>query len=194
MSNTGTKLQVAEKYDGKQGTSMAAPHVAGTVALMQGLAVNPPAIVEAILKSTARPLPVACTLGCGAGIIDALAAVTAAKNAPFSPKLFVDDFAVTEGNSGTKLATFMVKLSAPTGQAVTFNVATANGTATAGSDYVASTLTGQSIAAGLTSKTFTVTINGDTTVEANETFLVNLSGAVGATMFDGSAIGNASTG
>nr|BAQ55742.1 serine protease [Stenotrophomonas maltophilia] len=64
------------------GTSMAAPHVAGVVALMQSVAPSPlsPAQVESIIKSTARPLPGACSGGCGAGIIDADAAVTAAIN------------------------------------------------------------------------------------------------------------------
>src|SRR5207342_1876254 len=62
-------------------------------------------------------------------------------------------------------------------------------TATAGTDYVALSLVGQSIAAGTTSKTFVVTINGDTTNEANETFNVTLSNVSGATLGDGAAVG-----
>jgi len=42
---------------------------------------------------------------------------------------------------------------------VTYNIATTNGTATSAADYIASSLTGESIAAGATSKTFAVTIN-----------------------------------
>lgn len=63
-------------YD--QGTSMAAPHVAGVVALM--LSVNPTittAQIKQVLTSTARPFPASCA-GCGAGIVDAEAAVNAA--------------------------------------------------------------------------------------------------------------------
>src|SRR5690606_38571120 len=62
------------------GTSMAAPHVAGVVALMQSVAPSPrtPEQIEALLKQTARPLPGTCTGGCGAGIVDAAKAVTAA--------------------------------------------------------------------------------------------------------------------
>jgi hypothetical protein len=67
---------------------------------------------------------------------------------------------------------------------VTVNYATANGTATAGSDYVAQTGT-LTFTPGQTSRTTNVTVNGDTTVEPNETFVVNLSGPSGATIADG---------
>lgn len=78
--NSGTQGPGAESYASYNGTSMAAPHVAGVVALMQAAAPSPlsPAQVESILKSTARPLPGTCSGGCGAGIINAKAAVDAA--------------------------------------------------------------------------------------------------------------------
>jgi hypothetical protein len=70
---------------------------------------------------------------------------------------------------------------------VTYYVATADGTATAaGNDYVARAATGQTMLAGATSKTFGVTIKGDTTVEASEAFTAVLSGAKGATIYDAS--------
>src|SRR5204863_1259651 len=47
----------------------------------------------------------------------------------------------------------------------------------------------QSIPAGQTTKTFTVTINGDATVEANESFFVNLSNVAGAIVGDAQAVG-----
>jgi hypothetical protein len=106
-----------------------------------------------------------------------------------APKLTIADVAVTEGNSGTKTATFTVQMSSAAATAVSFDIATANGTATAGTDYVARSLVGQQIAAGQTSKTFSVTINGDTTVEPTETFFVNLSNPVGASIADGQAVG-----
>jgi hypothetical protein len=86
---------------------------------------------------------------------------------------------VAEGNSGTKTLTFDVTLSNPSVQTVTVDFATANGTAMAGSDYVANSGT-LTIPALATSATFNVSINGDSTVEPNETFSVNLSNASNA--------------
>jgi serine protease len=60
------------------GTSMAAPHVSGLVALM--LSKNPtltPSQVTAALQANARPIPGTCSGGCGAGLIDAAATVAA---------------------------------------------------------------------------------------------------------------------
>jgi hypothetical protein len=96
------------------------------------------------------------------------------------PTLSVGDVAVTEGNAGTTLANFTVSLSQTSGSPVTFDMATEVGTAVAGSDFVAKTQAGMSIAAGQTSATFTVSVNGDTAVEANETFVAELRNASGA--------------
>jgi PKD repeat protein len=106
-----------------------------------------------------------------------------------SVSLSIADAAITEGNSGTKTLIFTVSLSAASSSNVSYNIATANGTATAGSDYVASSLTNQIIPAGQTSKTFSVTINGDTTPEPDETFYVNISNVVGALVARGQAVG-----
>jgi len=97
------------------------------------------------------------------------------------PALSVADASVTEGNSGTSTATFTVTLSAASGQTITVNYATADGTATAGSDYVASagTLT---FAPGVTTQSIAVTVNGDTAVEPDETFSVTLSSASNASI------------
>lgn len=65
-------------YASYSGTSMATPTVAGVIGLM--VSVNPsltPAEIETILEDTARPFPATCN-GCGAGIVDAEAAVAAA--------------------------------------------------------------------------------------------------------------------
>jgi hypothetical protein len=57
-----------------------------------------------------------------------------------SPSISVRDAVVVEGNSGTTQATFVVALSGPTSQSVSFSFATSNGTATAGSDYIATSV------------------------------------------------------
>jgi len=75
--NAGASTPAGDNYGYMMGTSMATPHVAGVAALM--LAKNPnltPDEVEAKLKATARAFPAACS-GCGAGIVDAAAAVNA---------------------------------------------------------------------------------------------------------------------
>ncbi|MER2176201.1 MAG: putative Ig domain-containing protein, partial [Stenotrophomonas maltophilia] len=106
------------------------------------------------------------------------------------PALSISDVSLNEGDSGTTAFTFTVSLDAPAGPGgVSFDIATANGTATAGSDYVAQALTGQSIAAGSSSATFIVQVNGDTFNEPNETFFVNVSNVTGATVADAQGLG-----
>ena len=107
-----------------------------------------------------------------------------------TPKLSIADVAVTEGYSGSsRIATFTVSLDHASSTAATYDIATANLTAIAGSDYTAASLVGQSIPAGTTRKAFSVTILGDAMVEPNETFQVNVSHVAGATVARGSAIG-----
>ncbi len=91
-----------------------------------------------------------------------------------APLVSIDDVTQAEGNAGTTSMTFTVSLDVTDAANVTVDVATANGTATAGSDYVAAASTVTILAGNLT-QTFTVTINGDTTVEADETFTATLS-------------------
>jgi serine protease len=76
--NAGSTTPGADSYALYNGTSMATPHVSGVVALM--LSVKPtltPDQVTSILQSTARAFPATCSQ-CGAGIVNASAAVDAA--------------------------------------------------------------------------------------------------------------------
>jgi hypothetical protein len=54
---------------------MASPHVAGIAALRQAAAPSSPGNVAAVLAATARPLEIPCPEGCGAGIVNAAAAI-----------------------------------------------------------------------------------------------------------------------
>jgi len=78
--NAGTDGPTTENYSCMAGTSMASPHVAGTIALMQAARATPltPAQVESILKSTLRAFPGSNDQAIGNGIVDAAAAVSAA--------------------------------------------------------------------------------------------------------------------
>jgi hypothetical protein len=105
-----------------------------------------------------------------------------------TPSIVINNVQTSEGNSGTKLLTFTLTLSAASGRNVSVNFTTANSSATATSDYVARSGTA-SFALGSTTTTVAITINGDTTVEGNETFFVNLSGPVNATIADTQGIG-----
>jgi hypothetical protein len=113
------------------------------------------------------------TAASGASIRDAKGLVTITNDD--GPLLAVGDVTVSEGASGLKTATFVVSLSGAATAPVTFDIGTADASATvAGNDYVARTLTGQSIPAGMLSKVFGVSVRGDTTVEPDEVFHVNI--------------------
>lgn len=105
--------------------------------------------------------------------------------------LSINDVSANEGNSGTTSFDFTVSLSAPAGAGgVTFDIATADNSATtADSDYVANSLTGQTIPAASSTYNFSVLVNGDTTVEPDETFFVNVTNVTGATVSDGQGQG-----
>lgn len=105
-----------------------------------------------------------------------------------TPALSISDVSVTEGNTGMVNAVFTVTLSVVGSQTVTVNYATVNGTAIAPADYTAKSGT-LSFAAGATTETITVAVAGDTLDEADDTFSVNLSGPVNATIADAAGTG-----
>jgi len=98
-----------------------------------------------------------------------------------SPSISVRDVVVVEGNSGTTQATFVVALSGPSSQSVSFSFATANGTATAGSDYIASS-GNATFAPGEVEKPVVVLVNGDSVDETQETFFLDISNVQNATV------------
>lgn len=127
------------------------------------------------------------------GSDDALAvddfSITAAGNAGL-PVLTINDVSQTEGDAGIKTFTFTVSLSAAAMSDITFDIATHDATATAAdNDYSAKSLAAQTITAGNTNYTFDVSVNGDVKGETDETFTVDLTGVVGASLGDAQGIG-----
>ena len=104
------------------------------------------------------------------------------------PKIRINDASLTEGNTGTQMMLFTVTLTTAPLQTVTVSYQTRNATAVAPSDYIAQTGT-LSFAPGVKQQTIAITINGDVTVEADETFKVVLSNPVNAVWGDNTGIG-----
>jgi serine protease len=142
--NTGTTSPGSDTYASYMGTSMATPHVVAVAALM--LAKNPaltPDDIEAKLKSSARAFPASCS-GCGAGIVDASAAVDAAtgtgggttqaeaesNNTTATANTVATTGTTVNGNMGTSTDTDYFKVTLPAGKTLA-SVLTPN----ASSDY-----------------------------------------------------------
>ena len=104
------------------------------------------------------------------------------------PTISINDVSVTEGNAGTKAATFTLTLSGPSVEAIAIRAITTPGTATAASDYNSINVV-VIFQPGVVTQTFDVAIIGDANLEPNETFLVNLSDAFGTTIADGQGVG-----
>ncbi len=99
------------------------------------------------------------------------------------PTLSVNDISIVEGDSGTANALFTVSLNEASTRAVKVNYSTANGTATAGSDYTATSGT-LTFNPGQTSQTVAVSVTGDRLDEIDENFRLNLTSPVNATIAD----------
>ncbi|MDB5341498.1 MAG: Repeat family, partial [Planctomycetaceae bacterium] len=108
-------------------------------------------------------------------------------NLPAPPSLQIGNATTTEGQTGQKSVQLTVTLSAAVSSAVTVDYSTVSGTATAGSDFDATTGT-ITFAPNQTTQTITVLINGDNAAEADETFQVILSNPQNALIADGQAI------
>ena len=95
------------------------------------------------------------------------------------PVISINDVSVVE-TGGT--VDFTLNLSPASTETVTVDVATADGTATAGDDYSAVPLRTVTFDPGETSQPVTVTILDDGLPEGNETFVLQLSAPVGAVL------------
>ena len=107
---------------------------------------------------------------------------------PPSPAVTIFDVSLSEGQSGTRTATFQVRLSFASAGDVTVAYSTANGCAAAGTDYDAASGT-LAIPAGQSIGTIAVTVRGDRKREPDEVFFVNLANPSGATIADRQGVG-----
>jgi subtilisin family serine protease len=109
--------------------------------------------------------------------------------APDGPALYIDNVSLTEGNGGTRSATFTVSLvNGPASGNVRVNWSTANGSAIAPGDYQSAS-GNLEFAPGEETKLITVQVRGDILHEPDETFFVSLSGATGAVIGDNMGMG-----
>ena len=104
------------------------------------------------------------------------------------PTISIDNVALREGKSGTSNAIFTLTLSAASDQPVTVNYTTVDGTATAASDYTATSGT-VNFNLGQTTQTISVTVKGDTIIEPREFFLVRLSDPTNASLTNSEGTG-----
>ena len=116
------------------------------------------------------------------------AARVAAFHVQGPPSVSIGESSATEGDVGTTTMSFPVTLSAASAQPVSVTYATADGTATAPSDY-ANTSGTLTFDPGERSKTISVAVVADTAIEQDESFSVAISGALGATIAVGTASG-----
>lgn len=112
------------------------------------------------------------------GIADSRGLGTIINDDEPAPIVNVADAEVVEGNAGQSDMVFTITLESTSDLAVSGLLSTANGSATAGTDYSAATNAPWSIPAGSTSTTVTVAVTGDTSFEPDETFAATLSGLV----------------
>ncbi len=104
-----------------------------------------------------------------------------------SGTITVNDVRVFEGNTGGANAVFTVTYTGSNAASASVQYATASGTAQSGVDFVAAS--GTLSFASSNTQTVTVALIGKTLKEANETFFLNLSNPVNATITDGQGIG-----
>jgi uncharacterized repeat protein (TIGR01451 family) len=114
---------------------------------------------------------------------------TATSTTPVTmPAIAIADASCLEGNVGITNMIFQVTLAVPSAQTITVNYVTADGTAMAGQDYVATNGT-VTFPPGTTNQSIAVGVIGNTLVEPNKTFYVELSNPVNGTVRRGQAMG-----
>ena len=154
-------------------TSEALAHTAGVAALLKTL--HPDwgyAQIKDRILATVDPVPALVGKTVTGGRLNAAAALA-------TTSISISDPSLSEPESGTSELLFTVRRVGDDSGTVTLNWATANGTATAGSDYVAASGQVSFLPGGANTQTISIAINGDTVQEAAESFLISLAVASG---------------
>jgi serine protease len=178
--NSGTQGPGTANYASYSGTSMATPHVAGVIALVQSIAnpVKTPAQMEALLKAQVRAFPVTPSQTIGPGILDAKKAVDAANGGGNTAPVA----SFTFSTSGLT-ATFTDGSTDPGGSIASRSWNFGDGTT--------STATNPSktyAAAGTYTVTLTVTDNGGLTNTTTRSVTVSSGGGGGTVLSNGVAV------
>ena len=187
--NAGTTTQGAESYAVYSGTSMATPHVAGVMALVQSKVTTPktPAELEALIKSTARAFPSTPSQPIGTGIVNAKAAVDAAggggnvaptANFSFTTSGLTASFA----DSSTDSDGTIVSRSWNFGDGTTSTATSPSRTYSAAGTYSVS-LTVTDDDGATNTKTSSVTVGTVSNVLSNGVPVTGISGAAGSQQF-----------
>jgi hypothetical protein len=174
----------------------AAPNSSALPAYVQSFDVPVHIVADSVIEPDETILTVvslrAQTAGPGSDTLTLESAATITILNDEFPPVIIGGAAVDEGQAGTASMVFPVSLAAALPADVSFNWTTVSGTgagqATEGSDFVAASGT-VLIPAGQTAASITVTVNGDTVPEEDESLLLNLSAAVGLTLPEGSTSG-----
>lgn len=158
-------------YTATSGTLTFNPGVASQTITVSVIGNAAPAVTENFLVTLTNPT--------GSAVLSDGQAVGTIQPAVILPNLSINNVSLAEGNSGTTPFVFTATLSSPAPSQLLVGFSTANGSATtAGNDYVGTSGT-LTFAPGQTTALITVAVNGDTTTESNETFVVNLSAISG---------------
>ena len=175
------------------GTSMAAPHVSGVAALIksQDSSMTNNQIRERLWNTADDLGDPEWDEFYGYGRVNAFTAISTLPGTappPPLPSISIGNVALDEGNSGTTSFVFTVTRSGDTSGSSSVSFTTADGSAFATSDYTSTSGTA-SFGPGDIQTTVTVNVSGDTAVESDETFTVDLSSPVGATIVDSQGLG-----
>lgn len=184
--NQSTGVPVSVTYTTNNGTAQSgSDYVADTNVLTipagQTSGIIPIAVLGDSTQETNETFSVDLSLPVNATIADSHGIVTILDED--YAQITIDNISLVEGNSGTSQAVFTVSLTALRSVPVTIEYATSDGTALAGRDYAASSGVA-TIPAGNPSTTIQIPVYGDTLLEPDETFFVNLSNPGNAALTD----------